>query len=153
VRGGRSAEPQRRSLSPAERIAGLGAIVAAGGLMLPWYGIPFGGGLSVTGLDSFGFANAALLLTLAAALTVIAREAAGRPPARPLRAAELVAIAGGWAALLSCYLMIDRPDQLAGTTHVGLRIGVFVSLGGCVAVVVGGLRMRVERGTATTPRT
>ena len=51
-----------------------------------------------------------------------ARRPGGLPP-RPLRAAELVLVAGVWAALLTAYLMIDRPDELAGTTSVGLRSG------------------------------
>jgi hypothetical protein len=142
-----SIERRRRPLSSAERIACAGAVAVAAGMLFPWYGIPFSQGLSVTGLDSFGFAHAALLITAGAAVVVVAREAAGRTLARPLRSAELVVVAGTWAAVLSGYLIADRPDELAGSTQVGLRFGVFVTLGGCVAIVVGGLRMRTERSS------
>ena len=45
--------------------------------------------------------------------------------------------------------MIDRPDELASANAVSLRFGAFVALGGCIAIVVGGMRMRVERRPAT----
>lgn len=136
---------RRRALSPAERIVAAGAIAVTASLLLPWYGIRLGGGLSVTGLDSFGFGHAALVITTAAAVVVVWRERSGRTPPRPLRSAELVVVAGVWAGLLTAFLMIDRPDELAGTTRVGLQIGSFVALGGCVAIALGGMRMRVER--------
>ncbi len=76
---------------------------------------------------------------------------AGHKLARPLRSAELVVAAGVWAALLTIYLMIDRPDELASANAVSLRFGAFVALGGCIAVVVGGMRMRVEQAAERTP--
>ena len=136
---------RRRALSPAERIVAAGAIAVAASMLLPWYGIRLRGGLSVTGLDSFGFGHAALLITVGAAVVVVWRERSGRTPPRPLRSAELVLVAGVWAALLTAFLMIDRPDELAGTTERRPADRVFVALGGCVAIVVGGMRMRVER--------
>ena len=142
---GRSTEPRRRPLSPAERVAAGGAIAVAASMLLPWYGIPFGDGLSVTGLDAFGFAAAALLVTVAAAVLLIAREALGRTLPRPLRAAELIVVAGAWGALLCVYLVFDRPDELGGSFDVSPRLGVFVALGGCIAIGLGGMRMRVER--------
>ncbi len=143
--GGPSASSPRRALPASARVACAGAIAVVASLLLPWYGIPFSDGLSVTGLDRFGFAHAALLLTVGAAVLVTVRSAWGRTLPRPLRAAELVVAAGSWAALLTIYLIVDRPDALAGTTRVGLRMGPFVALGGCLVIVTGGLRMRAER--------
>ena len=145
---GPSTETARRPLSAGERIAVAGAIAIAASLLLPWYGIAFSRGLSVTGLDSFNFAHAALLLTAGAASFLVAREAMGHALPRPLRAADLVTVAGAWAAALTVYLLADRPDQLAGSTEVRLRYGVYVALGGCVAIVVGGLRMRRDAAEA-----
>jgi len=142
---GRSTEPAKRPLSPAERFVCGGAIAVAASMLLPWYGIPFGDGLSVTGLDAFGAAAAAVLLTVGAAVVLIMREASGHSLPRPLRAAELVVLAGAWSALLCVYLVFDRPDELGGTTDVNPRLGVFVALAGCVAVGLGGMRMRAER--------
>jgi hypothetical protein len=132
-------------LTPGERVSGSGAAVVAASLLFPWYGIRFSGGLSVTGLDSFGFAHAALLLTVGAALAVIARRVAGRSLPRPLDEGTLVAAAGVWASVLAGYLMADRPEELGGSTSIGLRFGAFLALGGALVVVVGGLRMRREK--------
>jgi hypothetical protein len=145
VAGSPSTDGRRRPLSPAERIVGAGAIAVFASMLFPWYGIAFSNGLSVTGLDRFGFAHAALLITVGAAVYLVAREAAGRPVPRPLRAAELVAVAGTWAALLCFFLIADRPEELAGRPDVQLRYGIFVALAGCLAIIVGGVRMRVER--------
>ncbi len=135
----------RRPLSPAERVVGAGGIAVAASMLLPWYGIAFSNGLSVTGLDSFGFGHAALLTTVGAAVFLVARGAAGRTLPRPLRPAELVAVAGTWATLLCFFLVADRPDQLAGNTEVHVRYGIFVAIGGSLAILVGGLRMRAEQ--------
>ena len=141
-----STEHRRRPLSPAGRVVAAGVIAVAASLLFPWYGIAFSRGLSVTGLDRFGFAHAALLITVGAAVLLVVREASGRTLPRPLRTAELVAVAGAWAALLCLFLIADRPDELAGRAEVQVRYGIFVALGGCLAIVVGGLRMRSERG-------
>lgn len=122
----------------------MAAAVALGSMLLPWYGIPQTGGLSVSGFNAFGFAAAALLIAVGAAVFVVMREAAGRGPVRPLRSADLVTLAGGWAALIAIYLMFDRPDELAGSTRISLRIGPFVALGACAAIVVAGIRMRAD---------
>jgi hypothetical protein len=140
--------PQRRPLSPAERIVAAGAIAVVASLVLPWYGIPFSRGLSVTGLDSFGWVNAAQLVTVGAVVVLIAREAAGLRLARPLHAAELVMAGGVWAGLLTAYLMVDRPDELGDIGSVNLRFGIFIALGGCLTIVFGGMRMRAERKAA-----
>jgi hypothetical protein len=132
-------------LTPAARLVGAGAIAIAASMLLPWYGIQFSHGLSVTALDSFGFAHLALLISAAAAVFCAAREAAGAALPRPLQWAELVILAGAWAAVLTGFLMFDRPDELGGSTEIGLRYGIFVALGGCGAVALGGVRMRAER--------
>jgi membrane associated rhomboid family serine protease len=54
----------------------------------------------------------------------------------------ILAVAGGWAAMLVAYLLVDRPEQLDGSTDVGLGLGGFVALGGAVVLIVGGLRVR-----------
>ena len=122
-----------------------GAIAVVASLLLPWYGIPFSRELSVTGLDNFGWVNAAILVTVGAVVVLVVREAGGLRLARPLRAAELVMAGGLWAALLTAYLMIDRPDELGDVGSVDLRYGIFVALGGCVTIIIGGMRMRAER--------
>ena len=84
------------TLSPAERIAALGAVAVAGSLLFPWYGIELElfGGFSQTGLEAFNFAHAALLLTAAAALGLIWLCARGYELPRPLGEGALLIAAG-----------------------------------------------------------
>ncbi len=131
-----------RSLPPPARLATVGAIAIPGSMLFPWYGIQFGPGLSQTGFDSFGLGELALLLTAGAALFLIGRCATGYVLPRPLSQGALLALAGLWAALVVAYLMLDRPDEIAGHVHIHLRYGIFVAMGGAVAMVVGGLRLR-----------
>jgi hypothetical protein len=138
--------PERRRLTPAERLVCIGAGVILASMVLPWYGIPFSG-LSVTGFDAFGFAAAALLVTAAAAVVAVLRESSGHQPPRPLATGELVAVAGVWAALITTYLILDPPDELGGTTDVSARLGAFVALGGCAVMAIAGMRMRAERSS------
>lgn len=135
-------------LRPAERLCVTGAVVVAASLLFPWYGIRFSGGLSVTGLDTFGFAHAALLVTVGAAVALVVRRLAGRPLPRPLDEGILVAAAGAWATALVVYLMLDRPDELAGSTSIGLRLGIFLALAGAILLLAAGIRMRREKTSA-----
>jgi protein-S-isoprenylcysteine O-methyltransferase Ste14 len=134
-----------RSLGAAERIAGIGALVVLASMLLPWYGLRFLSSLSQTGLDAFGFAQTGLVLTAGAALLLIVRCALGYRLPRPLSEGGLLVAAGVWAAVLIAYAMIDRPDDFA-PLEISLRYGIFVALGGAVAVIVGGLRLRREDG-------
>jgi hypothetical protein len=131
-----------RSLRPPARLAAVGALAVPGSLLFPWYGIEFSSGLSQTGLDAFGLGQLALLLTVGAALFLIVRCAGGYELPRPLREGTLLAVAGVWAAVLVGYLMLDKPDEISGRTGIHLRYGIFVALGGALAMVVGGLRLR-----------
>jgi hypothetical protein len=140
-----------RSLPPGARLAVVGALVVIGSLVLPWYGIDFTR-LSTTAIGSFGFAHLALLVTVGAAVFLCAGVAAGRELPRPLREGELLIAAGVWAALLVGYLMLDRPDELGGSTRVGLRFGIFVALAGSLLIAAGGVRLRREEIAAARRR-
>jgi hypothetical protein len=137
-----------RPLTIAERLVCAGAATTLASMLLPWYGIPFSDRFRISGFDAFGFAAAALLITVGAAVVLVIREASGRPPPRPLRSGELVTVAGVWAALLCVYLMVDRPDEVAGSIHVSLKAGVFVAAASCVVITAAGMRMRAERSAS-----
>jgi hypothetical protein len=127
-----------------ERIAALAALVCIGGLALPWYRAPFERQLSESGLESFGFAQAALLLTAAAALFLVLRSVEGHKPPLPLHEGTLLAIAGLWSAAIVVFLMVDRPRIQVGVfdTDYGLALGIFVELGAAVALVAAGWTLR-----------
>jgi hypothetical protein len=131
-----------RSLPAPARLAALGALAVPGSMLFPWYGIQFGPGLSQTGLDSFGLGQLALLITVGAAVYLIVRCARGYELPRPLREGSLLALAGAWSAVLVGYLMLDRPDTISIYTDIHLRYGIFVALGGSLALLLGGLRLR-----------
>ena len=94
------------SLRGAERLAAIGAAAVPVSLLLPWYGYRFLGGLSQTGLDAFGFGQAALLVTVAATLFLIVSCARGYRPPRPLSEGALLIAAGVWMAILLGYLIV-----------------------------------------------
>jgi hypothetical protein len=141
VAAGPSTDPPAAP-APGERIAAIGAIVVIVSPLLPWYGVPVSGGLAKTGFESFGLAQVAMLITAGAALVLIARRMRGNDPPRPLGAGGLLIAAGIWIGVLLCYLIADRPDEIAGSVNVNLRLGPFVALGGAAALIVGGMRVR-----------
>jgi hypothetical protein len=69
-----------------------------------------------------------------------------------LREGSLLALAGVWAAILVGYLMLDKPDEISGRTGIHLRYGIFVALGGSLALLLGGLRLRRDEIVADRPQ-
>jgi hypothetical protein len=141
-----------QSLRPPAQVATLGALAIPVSMVLPWYGIPLTGGLAKTGFDSFGWGQLALLLTVGAVLYLIVRCLRGYVPPRPLGEGGLIAAGGAWSAVLVGYLMLDKPDRFAGFTEIHLRYGIFVAMGGAVAMIVGGLRLRAAHPMASSHR-
>jgi hypothetical protein len=127
-----------------EQLAALGIVVCLAGLPLPWYRVRFDSNLTQSGLAGFGFGQGALLITLAAAGFLIFRTVTGRRPPLPLHVGTLLAVAGGWAAVIVAILSFDRPS----TTIQGLRIdyglsyGAIVSFAGAITLLVAGVRHR-----------
>jgi hypothetical protein len=132
------------SLGAAEQTATVGALVILGSLLLPWYGLKLISRVSQTGLDAFGWGQAALALTAAGALVVILRGTRGRRLPRPLAEGPLLVLAGAWSAVLVGYLMLDRPDAF-DPLKVTLRYGIWVAMGGAVVLIMGGLRLAREQ--------
>jgi hypothetical protein len=132
------------ALRPAERLAAVGAIAVVVSLLLPWYGLRLIARVSQTGVDVFGWAQAAVVLTAAGALAVVAASRRGRRLPRPLDEGPLLVLAGAWTLVLVAYLTLDRPDDFA-PLHVKLRYGPFVAIGGAVALIVAGARLTAAR--------
>jgi hypothetical protein len=159
VAGTSSTEPEHQSplavfenLSGSERLAALGAVVCAGSLVLPWYRVTVAEGLVKTGLGAFGFAEAALLLTVVAALVLLWEVGQGHRPSLPVRIGTLLTVAGIWCVLLTVYLMFDRPHLTVTGLRSGYQLayGIFVATGGGAVMVIAGLRER-RSPTITRP--
>ncbi len=133
-----------RSLSRYERLAATALAAGIIAFALPWYRARFSQRFSQTGVETFGFAEAALLLTVGAALLLIVQCGRGRRPPLPLHEGTLLAVAGVWSAVIVGFLMLNRPRlQLGGfTTDYGLGFGIFVELGAAAVLAFAGLRLR-----------
>ena len=141
-----------------ERLAALALLASIGGFALPWYRASFPQRMSQTGVEVFGFAAAALLITVCAALLLIVQSGRGRHPPLPLHEGTLLAVAGIWSAVIVGFLMLNRPPlDLGGfTTDYELAFGIFLELGAALVLALAGLRLRRleirrPRGAARNP--
>jgi len=135
-----------RRMGPNERLAGTGALVVVGSLLLPWYGAPIASDLVKTGFGAFSFATAAMLLTVGATIFLLLEVGDGYRPPRPLTVGTLLIAAGAWTALIILYQMVDRPsfDFANVDDTYDVRYGTFVALGGAAAMILAGARRRVR---------
>ena len=138
-----------RALDPDEKLAATGVFVVLGSLLLPWYGLPIGGGIVKTGFGSFGWIQLALMITIGATLTLLYECSHGRRLPAPLREGTLLTACGGWTATLIVYRMFDRPSF----THLGslgnspnLRYGIFIAFAGAAMTAFAGMRKRRAGG-------
>lgn len=143
-----------RALRAPERLAVGGALTILGSMLLPWYGLKLIEHVSQTGLDAFGWSQGALAVTAIAVIVLISRGAQGHTLPRPLAEGPLLMLAGAWSVLLVGYLILDRPDAF-DPLKVTLRYGIFVTMGGALAVILGGVRVgrehRDERSGSESP--
>ena len=122
----------------------LGGLVSMTSLALPWYRIPATNRFEKSGIGSFDFAEAALLITIVSALVLILSVRRGHRPPLPMHEGSLLALGGLWAAVIVASLMVDRPQETISDfpTDYGLRYGIFVALGGALTLAFAGLRVR-----------
>lgn len=127
-----------------EQLAALAILICLISLPMPWYRVRFDPTITKSGLDAFGFAEAALLITLCSAAFLLVRVVSGERPPLPLHEGTLLALAGAWGAVLVTSLILDRPEiTIDGIVFdYGLGYGTFVALGGCASLVAAGARLR-----------
>lgn len=148
-----------RVLLREQRTAALVSLGLFVSMLLPWYGktdtIVIGGKAQATArtlsaFQAFSFVEAAVLLVSAGVLAMLFARGERRDFHLPGGDGTIVAIAGGWAALLIFYRLLDKPGLQGNeriTSTVGLQWGIFIALLLALSLLYAGTRMRAgERG-------
>jgi hypothetical protein len=151
-----------RVLGREQRWAAMAAIGLFVSMLLPWYSktvvesaragqskLPTSQ-WSLSAFQAFSFVEAAVLLVSAGVLAMLFARAEGRDFHLPGGDGAIVTVAGGWAALLIFYRLLDKPS-LQGTQRitatVGVEWGIFIALLVALAMAYVGGRIRAaERG-------
>jgi hypothetical protein len=136
-----------RALGPEQRMTAVAALILAGTLMLPWYSLQSVGGEdrrietnSVSAFSVFSFVEAAVLLVAVGVLFLMFARGEKRGFHLPGGDGTVVLAAGGWAAFLLFYRVLDRPP--GGGYPVGIEWGFFVAFVAAAFLAYCGARMR-----------
>jgi hypothetical protein len=156
-RGERAVRRLRNAWRAMDRERHLAALAALGlfvSMFLHWYsktdtvvvrGAPKPTQTSLTAFQAFSFVEAAVLLVSAGVLALLFSRAEGHSFHLPGGDGTIVMLAGGWAALLIFYRLLDKPglqgNQRVSAT-VGVEWGIFVALLVALGLVYAGRRMR-----------
>jgi hypothetical protein len=128
-------------------------------MFLPWYSKTVVEGAkaaqtSQSAFSAFSFVELAVLLVSAGVLAMLFSRAEGREFRLPGGDGTIVMIAGGWAALLIFYRMLDKPT-LQGTQKitatVGVEWGIFIALLLALGLLAAGRRMRAAEHSQSPP--
>ncbi len=144
-------------ISFGEMIAGVGGLLLFLFMFLKWYGVEADGTELVAGnaWESFGFIDLLLFLVAVIAVGVAVARAAGKLPALPMPAGQIVAIAGAVAVVLVLFRLIFTPgggEEVAGVEFdITRKLGVFLGLLASAAIAFGGYTAMNERASGEAP--
>ena len=147
-----------RALEREQRLAALVALGLFVSMLLPWYSktdtfvehnAAKSTQASLSAFRAFSFVEAAVLLVSAGVLAMLFARGEGRDFKLPGGDGMITMIAGGWAALLVFYRLLDKPG-LSGnqriTATVGVQWGIFIALLLALGLLYAGARMRAAEG-------
>src|SRR5664279_4488360 len=148
-----------RALEREQRLAALSSCGLFVSMFLPWYSktdtvvvreAAKATQRSLSAFEAFSFVEAAVLLVSAGVLTMLFARAEGREFQLPGGDGTVVMLAGGWAALLIFYRLLDKPGLQGNqriTATVGVEWGIFIALLLALGLLYTGGRIRAgERG-------
>jgi hypothetical protein len=132
-----------------QHLAALASLALLVTMFLPWYGLQSidrrTGVLYSHDISAFGdvtFVEAAVFVVAAGVLAMLFARVEGRAFRLPGGDGTIVALAGGWAALLIFYRVFDRPA--GGGYPVGIEWGVLLAFVAAGSLAYAGVRMRTH---------
>jgi hypothetical protein len=138
-----------RALGADQRLAGAASVALLVTMLLPWYGLQSldrkTGQLYSHSISAFGdvsFVEAAIFLVAAGVLVLVLARGEGREFRLPGGDGTIVALAGGWAAVLIFYRVFSRPA--GGGYPVGIEWGFFLAFVAAGTISFAGWRMRAS---------
>jgi hypothetical protein len=147
-----------RALEREQRLAALVSLGLFVSMLLPWYSktdtfvehnAAKSTQASLSAFQAFSFVEAAVLLVSAGVLTMLFARGEGRDFKLPGGDGTITMVAGGWAAALVFYRLLDKPG-LSGnqriTATVGVQWGIFIALLLALGLLYAGARMRAAEG-------
>lgn len=142
------------ALGREQHLAAIAALALVLTMLLPWYSktvtLVVGNAAkstqtSLSGIGAMSFVEAAVFLVSVGVLALLFARAESREFHMPGSDGAVVTLAGGWAALLIFYRLVDKPS-LSGTQRitatVGVKWGIFFALVAACMLAYAGVRMR-----------
>jgi hypothetical protein len=128
-----------RRLRDGEWVAGAGAVALLAALFLHWYGA---GPFEATAWQAFDVLDVVLVLLALVPIALVFTQATRRSPSIPVALSVFTTIAGGLAALLILYRIINQPGP---NDLVDVQLGAWLGLVASLVIAGGGWRsLRVE---------
>jgi hypothetical protein len=147
-----------RAIAPEQRVCALAALSLWTTMFLPWYsetGIAVNKSsqaisVTLTAWGAFSFVELAVLLISVAVLALLFARGEHRAFHLPGGDGTVIPLAGGWAALLIFYRMLDKQGMQGSKTAVltsGIQWGIFLALFAAIWLAWTGLRIRRSHRT------
>ena len=145
-------------LRPADLVAGAGGLALVAAMFLHWYGLAAevlatGGparAIELTAWQAFDVLDIVLTALALVPVALVLAQATRESPALPVLLSVLTIVAGGLAALLILYRIVNQPGPNAA---LDVEPGAWLGLLAAVIVTAGGWwSTRDERMPGTAPR-
>jgi hypothetical protein len=147
-------------LSSGEKVAGGSAVLLFIFMFFDWFSVEVSGGSGVfaasavaggNAWDALDFIPIVLIVTILAALGVVALRLTDAAYEPPISANAVVSVLGGISALLILFRIVDTPGgaSIPGlSVDVSPTLGIFLSLLAAIGIAYGGYRAMQEEGAS-----